>query len=169
MSNAYQDGAPQAERAGSAEKPTFIMRSVCECGSVEGTITETGAQDVVRCTICNRFQYNAPRTETGKAVRSMKTTHEAISTKRRAEILSRATWHCELCGRRPSNGSELNVGHMLSVADGHGLGLSDADINCDENLASMCSECNAGLGRQTVPARLLVSVIMARIGKGRKK
>lgn len=147
----------------------FIMRSVCQCGSAEGTLTETGAQDVVRCARCNKFQYNAPRTETGKAVRSVSTTHAAIGPKRRAEILLRANWRCECCGRKPEKPTdELHVGHAVSVADGHAQGLGDDEINSDENLLAMCSECNLGLGRESIPAWLAAGIIKARTAGAKK-
>ncbi len=142
----------------------YIMRSVCVCGSKEGSITETGAQDVVRCAACNKFQYNAPRVETGKAVRSVSTTHAAISPRLRAEILMRAGWRCQCCGRQPTKATEeLHVSHCVSVASGHELGLTDDQINNAENLMASCAECNLGLGKETVPVWLLVAALMARL------
>jgi 5-methylcytosine-specific restriction endonuclease McrA len=144
-------------------KDPFRMRSQCMCGSVEGYIRETGAQDVVRCMACDKFQYNAPRVETGKAVRTVSTVHAAISTKKRAEILCRGGFRCEACGRSPTKPSvELHVGHVVSVKRGIEMGLSDAEINSDENLMALCAECNLGIQAETIPVRLLVTVIMAR-------
>lgn len=55
------------------------------------------------------------------------------------------------------------MGHIVSVKNGIDFGLSDAEINSTENLAAMCSQCNLGLGKETVPLRLAVSIQMARL------
>jgi len=71
--------------------------------------------------------------------------------------------HCEFCGRagKDSPGG-LHVGHMMSVDDGHRLGLPDTTINDDENLAAACAECNLGASKRTVTARMYIHVLMAR-------
>lgn len=113
---------------------------------------------MVRCSFCKQYQYCAPRTETGREVRTVSTTHRLIKPNQRARILERATGRCELCG----SGRDLHVGHLLSVADGHEHGLSDDEINSDDNLSAMCAECNLGLGRASVPPRLLVALVVRR-------
>lgn len=147
----------------------FRMRAPCkDCGSVDGTLTETGAQDVVRC-LCGKFQYNAPRTETGKEVRTVQTVHEAIKPKLRAQVIVRASCRCELCGKRVTDTTmELHVGHAISVKDGIAQGLTDAEINDPENLMAQCAECNLGLSAEPLPLRLLVNVLMARLRRNRK-
>lgn len=42
------------------------MRAPCGCGSTWGRITVANGQNVVRCFSCDRFQYNAPKAETGQ-------------------------------------------------------------------------------------------------------
>lgn len=141
----------------------YRMRASCAaCGSVFGTITETGAQDVVRC-VCGKFQYNAPRVETGKAVRSITTVHNGIKPKQRAEIIMRAGLRCEACKRSPIKPTdELHVGHGVSVKDGLAMGMTEAELNSNENLLALCSECNIGLGSETVPLWLMVAIVVAR-------
>jgi hypothetical protein len=97
--------------------------------------------------------------ETGQAQRSVTTVHNGVRPKQRARILLRANGLCELCGAR----STLHVGHLISVADGLGEGLSEFTLNHDENLAALCEECNLGLGRISVTARLLVGLILRRV------
>lgn len=46
-------------------KDPFFMRVPCTCGSDTGYITRVSQQDTVRCMVCDKFQYNAPRRETG--------------------------------------------------------------------------------------------------------
>jgi 5-methylcytosine-specific restriction endonuclease McrA len=140
---------------------TYItMRSACaRCGSSGGEIIDRNGQDTVRCGGCGTFQYNAPRTETGKRQRSVTTVHNGIKPGQRARILSRATGRCELCGSR----GNLHVGHILSVDAGVTYGLADAEINHDENLMALCEECNLGFGAEPMPLRVAIAVLRARI------
>jgi 5-methylcytosine-specific restriction endonuclease McrA len=139
----------------------YTMRNPCaKCGSIVGRLQPSGHQDCVRC-VCGAFQYNAPRTETGRAVRTVKTVHEAISGKMRARILERANRQCELCGARGKD-VVLHVGHIVSVDNGVRGGLTDQEINSEENLSAMCAECNLGIGKQTLPLRIAISIVMAR-------
>lgn len=150
-------------------KQPIRMRARCKCGSVDGYITETGAQDVVRCSSCNRFQYNAPRVETGKAVRSVSTVHAAITGRQRAEVLLRAQFRCEMCGHRPTKETdELHVGHFISVKSGLEFGMTDEQINSIENLFCQCAQCNLGLKAEVVPLWLMVATVMARTKRSRE-
>lgn len=139
----------------------FMLREPCaRCGSSTGKLTEKGSQDVVYCSN-GHYCYCAPRAETGKPVRNVKT-RGALPPKVRARVIERATGRCEMCGKRPDSMAELHVAHLLSVQDGKEGGLSEEDVNSLENLAAMCDECNLGLGKRTVPLRLAVAMVMAR-------
>jgi 5-methylcytosine-specific restriction endonuclease McrA len=72
---------------------------------------------------------------------------------------------CVLCHR---NDLPLDVGHLISVHDGRALGLADAELNSDENLAAMCSPCNSGVGRETLPLRIVVAVLRARTARQKR-
>ena len=135
------------------------LRSNCKCGGIEGEIRATNGQNCVYCLDCGRFQYNAPKTETGDKARTIATSHESIKPKTRAKILMRATGRCEICGKTTG---VLHVGHLLSVEDGIAYGLKDSEINCEENLACMCEECNLGIGKESVPLRLAAAIIVRR-------
>ncbi len=137
----------------------FPLRRMCSyCGSLEGRIETRNGQDCVYCCDCNRFQYNAPKTETGRKERTVSTVHEGITTGQRARILERATGRCELCGAK----TNLHIGHLLSVVDGMKEGLTEQVLNSDENLAAMCDACNLGMGRKTVSLRLATAILKAR-------
>jgi len=69
-----------------------------------------------------------------------------------------------MCGSTVS----LTVGHLVSVKVGHSYGLTDDEINSQENLCAMCEECNSGLGATPVPLRLAISMIRSRIKRGAK-
>lgn len=143
----------------SVQKP-YQLRNACRCcGSQAGYIDHKSGQDCVYCAGCFRFQYNAPKTETGRATRSVSTTHKAIKPSQRRRILERAHQTCEICHRR---GVTLHVGHILSVDDGHKHSLTDDVINSDENLIAECEECNLGGSSRSMPLRLLVALLVAR-------
>jgi 5-methylcytosine-specific restriction endonuclease McrA len=140
------------------------MRAPCrDCGHGEGLLFERGSQDVVRCARCKRHCYNAPRVETGKAVRTVQTVHEAIKPKLRARILERATGRCELCGKGPGSGAAMHVAHMVSVKQGLANGLTEVELNSEENLICACDECNLGMGKETIPLRVALAIQMARL------
>lgn len=139
------------------------MRKECvACNCKNGKIVTRSGQDCVFCERCNRYQYNAPKTETGRSKRSLSTTHAAIKPSQRSRIIERAQLRCERCGKSCfSEADGLHVGHILSVESGHAQGLSDDIINCDDNLIAECAECN-GHGKQCLPVRLLVALLHAR-------
>lgn len=145
---------------GNVERERYTMRKPCICGSEIGFITEVGAQDVVRCLKCERHCYNAPRTETGKAVRTVTTVHNGVKPKLRSKILERDGACCVLC---KASDRPLHVGHVVSVDAGMAIGLSDAEINDEENLIALCDECNLGQGSQPISLSLAIRILKARI------
>lgn len=131
------------------------LRTPCaQCGGAAGRIKETGSQDCVYCLGCDRFQYNAPRAETGKPVRSVRSARDVdISPGLRAHILfERAGGCCEICHNM---GAELHVGHLLSVAAGRAEGMSDADLNSADNLAAMLAAVDNLIIQQRSPSNFL--------------
>jgi len=141
----------------------LTMREPCKhCGGSEGFITTRSGQDCVHCACCDKWQYNAPRTETGRKARTFSTVHDAISSKQRARIVLRASGRCEMCGAKYSDDTGLHVGHLISVENGVKQGLTDRQINSDENLSAMCAQCNLGLGSETVPLWMAAAIIRAR-------
>lgn len=142
---------------------THILRAPCTaCGGQDGSIEHKNGQACVFCA-CGKWQYNAPRTETGERQRSVTTVHNGIRPKQRARILVRANGLCELCG----HGGPLHVGHLLSAKDGVLFGLTETQINDDDNLAAFCEECNLGMGAETITPRLFAA-ILRRHAKGER-
>jgi 5-methylcytosine-specific restriction endonuclease McrA len=142
------------------------MRKACSaCSEQEGRLETRNGQDCVFCVGCGAFQYNAPKTETGRVPRTVTTVHNGITARQRARILVRSLGRCDLCGAK----GDLHVGHLLSVKEGLRLGLTEVELNNDENLAAFCPECNLGLGQEVVPLRLMVSILMARLRPTRKE
>lgn len=127
---------------------SFPMRQECQkCGSSEGYIVTRSGQDCVHCQVCNKWQYNAPRTETGRKVRTIKTSHAGITAKVRTKVILRAGARCELCGAT----GDLEVGHITSVNSAYALNWLDVQINHQSNLCALCPACNSGIGAETIP------------------
>jgi hypothetical protein len=85
-------------------------------------------------------------------------TRPAIRPRDRVLILLRDGCRCVIC----NSNRDLEVGHLISVAVGRKLGLSDEELFSYENLAAMCRECNRGLGPQCPPIPFLMGLLRAR-------
>jgi 5-methylcytosine-specific restriction endonuclease McrA len=135
------------------------MRAPCkQCGHELGNREDRNGQDVVRCANCNTYCYCAPKDETGTERRQIG--REGMKPSKRAEILMRDGYACVLC--RASE-TILHVGHLVSVDAGIRSGMTEDEVNDDENLAAMCEECNLGLGKQPLPLRTAIAIVRARI------
>jgi len=139
----------------------YVMRAVCpHCGNgIDGRVDTLNGQDRVFCLECGEWCYNAPRTETGREVRSLRTRPD-IKPAKRARVLERDNGSCVLCHR---SDVPLDVGHLISVAAGRELGLTDTELYDEENLAAMCAPCNSGLSAQPVNLRFAANVLRARL------
>lgn len=112
------------------------------CGCETGYIVEKGAQDVARCAQCDRYQYCAPRFETGKATRTL-ASRPGLTPSQRARVLDAHDHACIGCGRRPP-AVTLDLDHLISREDAERHGFLDDLIDSEWNLAPMCAECNSG-------------------------
>jgi 5-methylcytosine-specific restriction endonuclease McrA len=61
---------------------------------------------------------------------------DPVSPKTRFLILKRDSYRCQICGARASDDMTLEVDHRIPVAKG--------GLNTDDNLWTLCAECNAG-------------------------
>lgn len=140
--------------------PWPMDRPCKRCGAQgTGYLTTRGGQDTVTCGSCGEYAgFNAPKTATGRKVRVIGT-RPGIPPSQRSRILERDNYRCILCHRD----SELQIGHLISEADGRALGLTDRELYDDENLAAMCAECNSGQSRRPLPLRFCVALLRARI------
>jgi 5-methylcytosine-specific restriction endonuclease McrA len=138
---------------------TLKMSAPCpDCDSTDGVIVTVSGQDPVSCAKCGRSCYYVLCTQTGNQQRSLRTRPD-IKVRDRIRILLRDNCACAVCRRREV---PLEIGHLISVRAGQALGLSEAELFSDENLAAMCESCDSGLGSDTVPLRLLVPALRAR-------
>lgn len=141
----------------------FGMRSACsQCSCWSGRIETRNGQDCVFCEECGKFQYNAPKTETGREVRRLRTRPD-IKPSQRARVLDRDNGQCIICH---STNRALDVGHLVSVDEGRALGMNDGDLFSDDNLAAMCAPCNSGYGSISVSPRIVAALIRAARQRG---
>lgn len=152
----------------------YVMREACRfCLRDEGievligTMSTVNGQDVVRCKRCERHVYNAPRTETGKPQRNIKTRPD-LKFGQRERILQRDGARCLLCGRDPIRHPDVDhlvVAHVLSVDEGRRLGVDDDVLFDDANLITACEECNKGMGSLSMEPRIWIALIKAQLGR----
>lgn len=130
----------------------ITMRAPCPaCSETVGTVVRVGLQDTVRCTTCDRFAYNAPRTETGERKVSL-TSRPGITPSRRYRILDSHGHACVSCHRTDV---DLHLDHLVSREDANRYGFLDDIIESDLNLAPMCAECNSGKGGSSASVQLM--------------
>ncbi len=161
----------QAEPSWHAEidgLPSYPLRAPCRwCGETSrGRGPKlNGGQAVIYCAACRRSVYNAPKTETGNAVRSIKSRPD-LKAGQRQRILERDQFRCQLCGRTPADHSIiLHVGHVLSVKEGREQGATDADLFADCNLFACCEECNLDTGADSMPPIMWLRLIRAELSR----
>lgn len=142
---------------------TYQMRAACkDCGGTAGEIRPKSGQNTVYCAGCGRYAgYNAPKTETGEAPRTVTSTHAGIRPKQRVRVIDRDGGRCAHCGRAAPD-VILHIGHIISVREGHDAGLTDDEINDDENLVAECEECNLGRGANPPPLRRILTLALRR-------
>jgi Zn ribbon nucleic-acid-binding protein len=114
----------------------YIARQPCNaCETADAVLYPRGGQNTVLCSECGRLLYNAPKTETGEAPRTVKTLRTQMRPSQQARILDRDHARCVLCGR---GDQMLTIGHLLSIEDGARIGATALELNDDLNLAAMC-------------------------------
>jgi len=140
----------------------YPMRQSCRyCASTQGRLETRNGQDCVFCLNCGRLAYNAPKTETGREVRTLRTRPE-MKVSQRARVLDRDGGACIICHTT----GRLDVGHIVSVKEGRELGMSEEEIFHDANLAAMCAPCNSGYSSVSISPGIFLAVVRARIARG---
>lgn len=150
---------------------TIRMRAFCEnCGGQSGTVTDRNGQNVVNCAGCGRYQYCAPKRETGQRPMNLQ---ERIGVKPsvRARILRDWDHRCAYCGTDAfqTNGG-LHLAHLIDRQDAHRYGLLDELIDDPVNLVPACAACN--LGERTLgpkQLRLIVRFLVISHRKAREE
>lgn len=122
----------------------ITLRAPCECGTLLGYVIVKNGQDCAYCSRCDTWQYNRPRSESGRDTRSTSTT-EHVKPKARARILAKHGHQCISCGRSPMvHGVVLDIDHLIPLALAERHGMLDDLTRSEMNMAPMCAECNRG-------------------------
>lgn len=87
-----------------------------------------------------------------------------IKPAQRVRILMR-DGRCVLCGSR----RKLHVAHIITVPLGLKHGLTETELNDDENLCVHCEECElaAGAGYPPIPFWIVLPILRLRLRKNR--
>lgn len=90
-----------------------------------------------------------------------------VGPKLRLEVFKRDDFSCRYCGRKAGGGRSLEVDHVVPVSAGGGSEI--------ENLATACTECNAGKGSRLlaegtapVPSHVSVGKLRRSLAKQRE-
>jgi len=135
----------------------ILMRSDCTtCSTSTGYVATKNGQDCVYCCGCGGWQYNRPRTESGREVRSIRSNAE-VAPSQRARVLARDNYTC-MCGK----GDDLHVDHAIPLAVAAELDFVDELIRSDDNLVTLCVECNIGKSVTLWEARMLYRILVLR-------
>ncbi len=122
------------------------------CGGRTATITERGAQDVVRCATDDAYLYCAPRRETGKPTRKVNG-RSVVPPKVRWRVLERFGHSCIGCG---ATGVELHVDHIIPLDAAERFEFVDRELLDGEvNLGALCEACNLGKSASAPSIRLM--------------
>lgn len=52
---------------------------------------------------------------------------------------------------------------------GLNFGLTEVELNDDENLTALCAECNLGMGAEPISLRLAVNILRARMSWAKER
>ena len=141
------------------------LRATCPvCGYDQGVIEYRNGQDTVFCDCCRKFQYNAPKTETGREAHTMRTVHAGITASRQDRIFRRDEFRCLICGRGRADDMNLTIAHILSVNEGLALAekgwpLTEYEVNNDANLMTLCETCNSGQSQRSLEPWLYAALL----------
>lgn len=138
---------------------TYTLREPCRCGGTTGTVTVKGGQDLLHCTDCGRWQYNQPRTESGRKERTL-ATREGLTVGQRARVLETHGHACVYCGKRPPE-VRLEIEHLIPRALAEKYGMLDELIDSADNLAPACPECNSGQRHAPFTPRRVALIVRA--------
>lgn len=161
-------GAPissPAVQASLGNTDAIVMRSPCPaCDDPNGIVTETGGQDVVRCSACGAYCYSRPKSESGKPQRSVRS-RPNLKPSTRAKVLAAHGHRCVFCGRVAGD-VILHVDHLIPRQVAVDNGFDMTLINSVLNLAPGCEECNLGKG-DDLDAASITLVYLLLVAKAR--
>jgi 5-methylcytosine-specific restriction endonuclease McrA len=120
------------------------MRSPCrKCGSTRGRIEERDPHHTLVCDDCGAYVRHVSRKELGLKTRSVRS-RPGIKPSIRARVLERWGYKCGKCGRSPLvDGVVLHVDHYKPVSTATSE-AERADLEREDNLWTLCAECNLG-------------------------
>ena len=127
IENEYLDGKSAKELAQEVgTTPRTIQRYLKQCG-----VIRTPKEAYTLAIKMGRMTYDHLRVD-----EKTKSRRKIINPALRYKIFSRDNFKCRVCGRCADDGAKLQVDHIKSLVDG--------GSNNQENLQTLCRECNVG-------------------------
>ncbi len=126
-----------------------------------GLLTTRGGQDICECARCGQYNKAVPKTETGRAVRTLRS-NLTIPPSQRHRVMQSYGNRCVACGRGPADGIRLEIDHVIPVLVGRAQGLTDAQLNHDDNLVPLCAEDNNGKNYEPMRLGFAIALFRAR-------
>ena len=96
----------------------------------KGTKSYSAQRKIEMSAIFDRIKYQS------EAEQSIKYQRSLMTASKRYDIMRRDGFRCKLCGRSADDGANLEVDHILAVSRG--------GKSTDNNLRTLCRECNQG-------------------------
>lgn len=142
-----------------------LPRACHRCGSNHPGKLEREDREGLRrglcCADCGLFVKWVPKAELGIAT-STKRVGLNLKPSERTALFNTYNNACAVCHRDDLG---LEIGHLISVADGKAFGLTQAEIDDPINLAPMCPPCNAGQGDLTFGLAFVIRCLRVHIAK----
>ncbi len=148
----------------------FTMRAPCvKCGSTVGYIIRKNGQDCLYCSVCDRYQYNAPRSERGLRPVELRKDND-VSLTIEYKVIERANYRCEFCGASPQDDPDrvFHVSHLLSVEDIKQYDFPPELVKHFDNLAWLCDRHNLGMGKTSLSTHQLLLWVLRRLERENK-
>lgn len=149
----------RCQKCGFVLDPSLVLlhplQKDCSCGassaSAVGFVIPKANNNALHCIACGVWNWNVSDADLGVAPKQYH--RPRIAEWLRMELMQEAQCQCLVCG---SDEEQRDVGHCISVDEGHRLDLSDDLLFNRWNLAIMCKRCNKGFGSRSVWPRLYV-------------
>jgi len=124
------------------DKYAHLWECQCECGNIVLVKAASLIRGHIKSCGCLSKRNHRPKKPTPTFEENpelfIKQQRQAMAPALRYYILKRDNFHCQYCGRGIEDGVKLNVDHIIPVSKG---GKTEED-----NLQTLCWECNIGKG-----------------------
>jgi len=127
----------------------------CGNGDVTTNADDNDLHIKALCAQCGRYIKFISRADMDLAPRNgLYSSTTGIRPGTRSDVLAADNYACVLCGATGTPAAPLHAGHIIPARDG---GTSDYN-----NLLTLCSPCNSGLGARPIPPQAVRAALRRR-------